>query len=372
MSASSTSQQDQYPATAGAVQGTTNMIMWLRQNHPYLLGKMARQGNHLDKVTLPTNVNVQASGFPANLVVPPVPMTCNDGDPTKKTKQWDLQMTQQIIDARDQKARLNRQTISLTLQTSAANTNLDPSTNRLALRPYEPAIALPSPFQSTSPTSSHDLPSPSTKTPSTPASKQRRSKRHHRTATPEQRQIPSIVTESNILPAIVAAVVSRYIFSASIDEHALLLRDADAAKNNEALRRQRDVFTAIKNAPGHKTWRTHCAQGFTSSLLQDLAGLLTTSLSQAAVAERNHVLQELFAKGYRIGFRLRMAAERWDFGWPCAGEGFDAGQMLLVAPDEHTVRFAVSPVVGKRDWYKGEDRSEIVHSALVHVTRKGW
>lgn len=117
--------------------------------------------------------------------------------------------------------------------------------------------------------------------------------------------------------------------------------------------------------------------------------MLATSLSQAAIAERNHVLQELFIKGYRTGFRLRMAAERWDFGWPAAGEGFDAGRMvnesrllygdvlttmqrLLVASGEHIVRFAVSPVVGKRDWCAGAERKEIAHSALVHVARKGW
>ena len=306
-----------------------------------------------------------------------------------------------------------------------------------------------------------------------PPPKQRGSKRHHRTATPEQRQIraytnapiytlgidpqndrgllcdffeaiktwassytvpirsltaerihnlaahpaitlclgtqpPSIATEKHMLIAMVAAVVSRYIFLTTIDEHALqlsnhphanltehlarewiLLRDTAPAQKDEALRRQRDVYTAIKNAPGHKEWRTRCAQGFANSLLRDLDGLLAINLPVAVAAERNHILQELFVKGYRISFRLRMASQRWDFCWPGAGAEFDAKMMvnesrllygdvlatmqqLLAAPGEHVVRFGVSPVVVKREWGVGGERREVVHSSLVHVTRRGW
>jgi hypothetical protein len=349
------------------------------------------------------------------------------------TKQWNLEMTQQIIDAR--------------------------------------ALVLPSTPQSVSPSSSDELPRTPPKSYNLRTPKQRNKKRHHRTATPEQRQIraytnapiytmgidpqndrgllcnffesiqtwaasytihlrsltakqihtlaahpaipsclgkqpPSIVTEKDMLKSMVAAIISRCIVSTTIDEHALYLTSHphaevteqlsrewsllhDDEKKGEALIRQRDVFTAIKNVPGHNVWRARCAQLFTSSLLLDLSGLLATNLPQRALNERSHVLQELFVKGYRIGFRLRMAAQRWDFGWTAAGEEFDGGSMvnesrmlygdvlttmqrLLGQPSEHVVRFGVSPVVVKREWGVGGMRREVVHSALVHVAKRGW
>jgi hypothetical protein len=222
-------------------------------------------------------------------------------------------------------------------------------------------------------------------------------------------QLMMLVTEKDMLITMVAAVVSRHIFTRTIDEHGLYLSGhpnaqiteqlayewtqllpSEHEKKDGLLQRQREIYTAINAQHDHRSWRTTCAQIFTDSLLTSLDGLLTTSLQSHVLKHRNHLIQELFVKGYRIGFRLRMAAVRWDFAWPLQGATFSGKTMVnesrmlygdvmrtmrevVANEEEHVVRFAISPTIRKKDWgVGGGGEGEVVHSGLVLVTRRGW
>jgi hypothetical protein len=342
------------------------------------------------------------------------------------------------------------------------------SRKRFTSRPYQFVMAIQSPTKKLSPTTTTGPPCTPTKVYSPPTPKQFAGKRHHRTATPEQRQLrayiqeplytlgmdpqadrgllcdffesikrwaanytiplrslsaeqihslaahptlvgvlcpPSqltmLVTEKDMLIAMVASIVSRFIVSHTIDDYALCLSGhpnasltklvADqllSTKNSTIIKdllvNQRDVYTAIKMAPDHRAWRTACAQSFAADLLVSLSSLLVASPSLHVLTERTHTIQELFIMGYRIGFRLHMAATQWKFSWPVAGATFKPQTMVNQSrllygnpletmmqigksPEEHVVRFAVSPTI----WSEG-DGGELVHSALVEVTRRGW
>jgi hypothetical protein len=363
-------------------------------------------------------------------------------------------------------------------QSYVTSPSFERSTKCFAARPYEPALVVTSPTANISPTYSSAPPHTPTKTHSPPdphQPQQRVAKRHHRTATPEQRQIraltngapiytlgidpqtdrgllsdffeqikywaslytvhfrslnaeqihnlsthstiadlgqPSqlavLVTERDMLIAMVSAVISHFIFSRTMDEHAMYLsghadaelcehlvdewsrlRAEDHEQKDDLLAVQSRIYTNIKNDPDHNRWRMRCAEDFTKLLLYRLHGLLGTNLSPATVEERTHTLQELFVKGFRIGFRLHMAPVKWTFYWPCVGQEFHPGIMVnesrflygnVVAtmrevmrqPRDHKVRFSVSPTVVRSDYSVGSERSELVHSALVQITRKGW
>jgi hypothetical protein len=219
-----------------------------------------------------------------------------------------------------------------------------------------------------------------------------------------------LVTEQTMLIAIVAAVMSRYIFTQTISSDALRLSnhphanvtdellhqwDLLSADNNyyekakELLHHQRNIYTAIKNLPTHKAWRATAAHTLSARLLHDLQGLLATTLSPAALKERKHILSEIFIKGYRIGFRLHMSAVKWQFVWPVLGAEFDPRAMVneskmlygdvvttmkrvLERPEEHVVVFGGSPTCVRSEFSGGSEKRELVHGALVHVTRKGW
>jgi hypothetical protein len=218
-------------------------------------------------------------------------------------------------------------------------------------------------------------------------------------------QLDALVPEKDEFPSLIAAFVTRFISTRTIDAHALtlsghpraqliealehdwaiLLADEHEAKR-DLLQRQRAIYTAIKNDPDHRVWRANCAQRFTTELISGLAGLLIP-LYPAAAKNCVHVMQELFVKGYRIGFRLHMSAVRWDFMWPVSGQGFDGRVMVNESrmlygdvlrtmeevgkrEEEHVVRFAWSPVVWKREWGVGGERGEVVYSACVEVGRK--
>jgi hypothetical protein len=218
-------------------------------------------------------------------------------------------------------------------------------------------------------------------------------------------QLDALVPEKDKLPSLIAAFVTRFISMRTIDAHALtlsghpraqliealehdwarLLTDEHEAKH-DLLQRQRAIYTAIKNDPDHRVWRASCAQYFTNDLMNVLADLLIP-LYPAAAKNCVHVMQELFVKGYRIGFRLHMSAVRWDFMWPVSGQGFDARVMVNESrmlygdvlrtmeevgrrEEEHEVRFARSPVVWKREWGVGGEMGEVVYSACVEVGRR--
>lgn len=103
--------------------------------------------------------------------------------------------------------------------------------------------------------------------------------------------------------------------------------------------------------------------------------------------DRDHNLQELYIKGLRIGFRMRMNAEKWTMKWPAVGEDYNYNEMvnesrllhgtpiktlerLTQAPNNYSVRFAMSPTIIKSDFSTGVERKEHVHKALVHLVRK--
>lgn len=221
-------------------------------------------------------------------------------------------------------------------------------------------------------------------------------------------QLMMLVTEKDMLIAMVASVISRHMWKHALDEHSLYASEHPQAEICEELAwqwscihetafdakydlllSQQEIYSSIKNAPDHKSWRSSCAERLTSRLISDLSGLLATNLSPQALSERDHTLSELYIKGYRIGFRLRMAPSSWSFKWPSPGQEFDASAMVnetrmlygdllrtmrvvMNEPHAHEVRFAVSPTVVKSDYAGGEEKKVVVHHAMVHTTRKGW
>jgi hypothetical protein len=102
---------------------------------------------------------------------------------------------------------------------------------------------------------------------------------------------------------------------------------------------------------------------------------------------RNHVLEELYIKGYRIGFRMRQAAEKWVMNWPAPGSDFNPetmvnesrylhGNLLKTlervhqSPAAYIVRFSKSPTITKFDFSTGQERHEVIHKGLAFLIRK--
>lgn len=221
-------------------------------------------------------------------------------------------------------------------------------------------------------------------------------------------QLMMLVTEKDMLVAMVAGVISKHMWKYALDEHSLYasghvqaevceelayqwtcLDNSTCEAKHDLLLSQQQIYTAIKNAPDHKSWRTTCAERLTSRLLSDLSGLLAINLAPQAIRERNHILSELYVKGYRIGFRLRMAASHTHFQWPSPGGVFDEKNMVnenrllygdvlrtmsavMSEPSAHQVRFAVSPTITRSDFAMGEEKKIVVHHSMVHLTRTGW
>ncbi|KAH7389803.1 hypothetical protein BKA66DRAFT_414252 [Pyrenochaeta sp. MPI-SDFR-AT-0127] len=419
----------------------------------------------------------------------------------KKLEYQNLQLTDQLISANqhmrslydtniDLKCRLaeqEKENSSYGRQSSAGDSRqsytTSPNFNRpwksFATHPYEPASLIPSPIKLESPTQAPRSPITPKKQDSPPGQQQHRNRngrRHHRTATPEQRtirammnnkpvftlgmdpqsdrcllydffehikqwaaaytvqmkslnaeqvhnlythavlaeglgqpsQLKMLVTEQDMLIAIVTGILSRHMWKYSLDEHALNASEHPQAhicedlanrwtmldltaheEKHNLLVSQQQIYTSIKNASDHKAWRTSCAERFTNMLLSDLAGLLTTDLSTPDLLERNHTLSELYVKGYRIGFRLRMAAIKWQFQWPLPGTEFNPATMVnesrmlygnilrtmnsvMNEPRAHEVRFSISPTVTKSDFSGGSEHRVVVHNALCHITRQGY
>jgi hypothetical protein len=220
--------------------------------------------------------------------------------------------------------------------------------------------------------------------------------------------IMTLVTEKDMLIAMVALAISKHMWTYALDEtslyscghsHAMLtedltnrwarLGDTDYEAKHNLLLVQQQIYTSIKEDANHKTWRAATAERLTNKLLFNLLGLLATNLPAPALKERNHILSELHVKAYRIGFRLRMAAVKWTFCWPSTGAVFESGKMVnesrtlygdvlctmnAVArePDQHVVLFALSPTVVGSEYAAGVERKSVVHHAMVHLTRKGW
>lgn len=221
-------------------------------------------------------------------------------------------------------------------------------------------------------------------------------------------QLMMLVTEKDMLIAMVTSVVSNRLWTHALDEHSLYASGHPQAQVCEELVHQwtrigahdhqakldllafqEQIYTSIKSAPDHNTWRTSRAESLSTQLLSDLDGLLATNISLKSLTERNHVLSELYIKGYRIGFRLRMTASKWQFQWPSSGTEFDPDAMVnenrmlygdvmrtmgavMHEPQMHEVRFAMSPTTTRSDFSVGGETRVVVHHAMVHITRTGW
>lgn len=224
----------------------------------------------------------------------------------------------------------------------------------------------------------------------------------------EPAQLLMLLTEKDILVAMIAGIISRNMHMYTMGEHFihasghslsnvcedLALRwtaselDFNAQEaQHDLLQQQQRLYTAIKNSPDHKAWRSSRAEALTRKLITDLDGLLVTNLSPRALTERNHVLSELFVKGYRVGFRMHMAPTKWHFEWPTSGVEFNPALMVnesrnlygdlletmkevMRNPRAHAVQFAVSPTIVKRDFSSGVESRVVVHNALVYINRK--
>lgn len=421
----------------------------------------------------------------------------NNGNNTRDLELLTLQLARQIIEANQSLAAQQRQISELKNNLVAQdrsqhgrnqfpdhkasgqfsinnNPGYNRSIRRSAARPYEPAMPV-DPHNTGHP--SRRAYTPPVLPPQTPPPRQAGKKkgRHHRTATPEQRQLRALtngrpvytlgidpqtdrglicdffeqikswsaaytvqlgalatekiqelatnaglvgylgtalqfskmIMEPDMLKSIVSAIVSRYVFAYTVGEHAMFLSrhidanvcerlnqawaqlsDHEHEKKVELLALQRDIYTRIKGAEDFKDWRTTCAKDFTTQLLSKLNGFLITNLPFTTAKDRDHRLQELFVKGYRIGFRLRMEAV-WQFTWPIPGDQLQPAIMVnesrnlygdmittmrevMNSPNEHCVRFAVSPTMIKTDFSAGGEKKEVVHSALVHISPKRW
>ncbi|KAF2277277.1 uncharacterized protein EI97DRAFT_457972 [Westerdykella ornata] len=222
----------------------------------------------------------------------------------------------------------------------------------------------------------------------------------------------AILTDETLRPNLIAGIVGMYIvyytmedgfikrstFPLAVFADALVhefksLGDHEGEKKNDVLVRQKQLYTSIKEKPGHRKMRSIMANRLSNALVAQMGPLLR-SATEAPVLEakdRNFALQDLFVRGFRIGFRMHMEAAKWTTSWPLLGQDFDWSQMVnlsrtlhgdptttyqrvMQAPGLYTVRFAVSPVIMKETFGKGEAEGEakkhVVHHAEVHVEKK--
>jgi hypothetical protein len=204
--------------------------------------------------------------------------------------------------------------------------------------------------------------------------------------------------------ALVAALVSRDIVYNAVSDHFLFnsqhadapkcdtvyeryekLNSADKAAKHRILHEQKALYTKIKEEPGHRKWRTDTAKIFAEMLIDKLKGLVIEN--DVTDADRDHALHELYIKGYRIGFRLRMEPMKWQMSWPSTGNDFDVEKMVNESrnlcgdtlhtirmvtenPQGFSVRFATSPTIRSFDFSSGSEHETVVHKALVHLSRK--
>jgi hypothetical protein len=117
------------------------------------------------------------------------------------------------------------------------------------------------------------------------------------------------MTERDQLPAVVAAVTSRFVVRYTLYEDALVksghphgditayiarlwhqLHFSDYEGKMSIFSVQRDIYTSVKNSPDYNSWRSNCAQGLAGELLRMLGGLLNPLLPPHATQHRDNVL----------------------------------------------------------------------------------
>jgi len=215
--------------------------------------------------------------------------------------------------------------------------------------------------------------------------------------------IQDLLLDDEMRKDIVAAIVARHIVVHAVGEAFLtnskhragqetrdiftkfaLLAENDYKAKHELCVRQGDLYKSLKIGPGHKKWRTGKAEELTVALLT----LLTPFLGAAEDANRDHVLSELYVKGYRIGFRLHMEEAKWQIIYPVAGMNLNLERMvnqtrtllgdpmttfnkLMQNPRSFFVRFAITPTFTRSDFSSGREVKTVVHSSMVHIGRMG-
>jgi len=220
------------------------------------------------------------------------------------------------------------------------------------------------------------------------------------------KQPMGLIMEKEGLVSLVAATVSRHLITHTMDEFALsrsrhpdsvnceksdfcwqLHTPSGIAAKQDVLLSQKEAYPTPKNAPGHRAWCVATALRHTNDLIPDLTDLLITNLSQKAIAERDRLLTELYMKGLRANFRLRMSATWSDFSWPVVGVDFDAQKMVtenrclygdvvstmkavMSNPTSHEVVFAVSPTITKQKYDRHLLETKVLYSAMVHIAKK--
>jgi hypothetical protein len=167
-----------------------------------------------------------------------------------------------------------------------------------------------------------------------------------------------------------------------VSEFAMLSQENDMAKHQLCLR-QASLYQEMYAEHDHHEWRTKNANERTKALLSVLSPFLHGGID----ADGEHSLSELYVKGYRIGFRLRSHAVKWQVIFPVAGMQLDLKRMvnrtlnlagdpmttwkeLVRNPEKYFVRFAVTPTMTKSDFSEGREVKAVVHSSLVHVGRQ--
>ncbi|KAF9734754.1 hypothetical protein PMIN06_011401 [Paraphaeosphaeria minitans] len=167
-----------------------------------------------------------------------------------------------------------------------------------------------------------------------------------------------------------------------VSNFAMLSHEDHGAKHQLCVR-QAALYEDMYVEHSHHEWRTKQANERTKVLLNTLSPFLRRSIN----ADGEHSLSELYVKAYRIGFRLRSHAVKWQIIFPVAGMKLDLNRMvnrtlnlagdpmttwkeLTKDPDKYFVRFAITPTMTKSDFSAGYEVKEVVHSSLVHVGRQ--
>ncbi|KAL1598875.1 hypothetical protein SLS60_008018 [Paraconiothyrium brasiliense] len=162
-----------------------------------------------------------------------------------------------------------------------------------------------------------------------------------------------------------------------------MLPPEDYTAKHRLCLRQEAIYRHMYTEHHHHEWRTKKADERTKALLSTLSPFLHVGID----VDREHSLSELYVKGYRIGFRLRSNAVKWQVIFPAAGMQYDLKHMvnrtlhllgdpmttwkeLVQNPQKYCVRFAITPTMTKSGFATGKEVKEVVHSALVHVVRK--
>ncbi|KAH7128314.1 hypothetical protein B0J11DRAFT_504793 [Dendryphion nanum] len=154
-------------------------------------------------------------------------------------------------------------------------------------------------------------------------------------------------------------------------------------KKESMLALQKELYTTIQTGERYYQWREAKSAELAEITVQKLEGLVISDTKQGQALKQT--LTQLFLRGFRIGFRMRMEVADWRFEWICPGATFDLGKMvntarrlhgdsitatvnrIQLAPTNYSVRWSLSPVITKTTISSGMQHLEMVHSAMVNL-----